>query len=283
MTVKELSSAALSRLRPSYGDRESEAIVRLIWEHLKGWQPVDLVLHYGDEVGLALTDDFEKIVSRLEAQEPLQYILGEARFFGLNLHVDRNVLIPRPETEGLVQLILDDYREASDLKVVDVCTGSGAIALALGRHLAFPQIIALDISAEALTVAKENAKALKVRIESMQADVLSKQTTLPPCDVVVSNPPYILENERESMSRNVLDYEPDIALFAPVDDDVAFYREIAGKAFDALSAGGRLYFELNPLTADKVRALVEALGFEEVQILKDIHGRRRYLKARKPA
>lgn len=282
MTVNDITNSARKQLIPLYGSREAEAMLRLVWEHLRGWQPVDIILHRDEEIGLSLTNDLDAILARLLKGEPIQYILGEARFFGLNLKVNSSVLIPRPETEGLVQLIVDEYGSRSDLKVLDICTGSGAIAIALARHLPFSQVTATDISGEALKVAEENVKSLNLRIRFVEEDILSSAKIDSTYDIIVSNPPYVLESEKDRMKSNVLNYEPSEAIFAPKDDDIAFYREISRKAYDALTPGGELYFELNPLTATEVKSYVEKVGFDDVETLPDIHGRIRYLKARKP-
>ncbi len=282
MTVAELTESTRRRLVPLFGRGEADAMLRVIWEHLRGWQPVDVVLHGSDEAGEAVRKDFASIVERLEKSEPLQYILGEARFFGMTFCVNRDTLIPRPETEGLVQLVLDDFGSRPDLRVADICTGSGAIAIALARNLRFSSVTAIDISSGALKLARENARNLHVAVNFVEADILASDLPRESFDIVVSNPPYVLDSERETMKSNVLDYEPHSAIFAPAGDPEVFYRAISKVAMNALVEGGRLYFELNPLTAESVRGLVESEGFVGVELLRDIHGRLRYLKAQKP-
>lgn len=281
MTVAQINSEFLRVVVPHYGSREAVAMLRLVWSHVRGWEPVDLVLHRDDEVGVSTVESIRAIAGRLEKYEPLQYILGEANFFGLRLKVNRDTLIPRPETEGLVQLILDDFGSRSDLRVVDIGTGSGAIALALARNLPFAQVTAVDISDGALNVARENARRLRCDVRFVKADILADRRLDGRYDIVVSNPPYVLDSERKDMDSNVLDYEPDSAIFAPEADPVEFYRVISKAAAEALADGGGLYFELNPLTAEEVRRIVEADGFRDVDLLRDIHGRVRFLRARK--
>lgn len=280
MTIAQLNDEIRGLLTPLYGKGETEAMLRLIWHHIRGWEPVDVVLHRDEEAGVSTVESFRSIASRLQKNEPLQYILGDTRFFGLRLRVNRDTLIPRPETEGLVQLILDDYGSKPDLRVVDIGTGSGAIALALARNLTFPHVTAIDVSDGALSVAKENARELHVDVRFVKDDILADPDLHGEYDIVVSNPPYVLDSERKDMDANVLDYEPESAIFAPNSDAVAFYRAISGAASRSLVKGGRLYFELNPLTADEVKALVEADGFGDVELLRDIHGRVRYLRGR---
>lgn len=268
-----------ARLLPLYGRGETEGMIRVVWQHLKGWQPVDVVLHGADEAGEYVVAEIGSVVSRVAAGEPLQYVLGEARFFGLQFRVTPATLIPRPETEGLVQMVLDDAGDRADLRVLDAGTGSGAIAVALARHLPFPQVTALDISDAALKVAAGNARRLNVKVDFVRADIFSWHPRRESLDIVVSNPPYVLESERAGMERNVLGHEPATAIFAPADNPVGFYEAIAAVARDGLVRGGHLYFELNPLTAGRVADAVEALGFGGVELSRDIHGRIRYLKA----
>lgn len=282
MTISQITEDTRNRLVPLYGRGEAEAMLRVIWESLRRWQPVDVVLHASDEAGEATIKDFRDIVTRLEKREPLQYILGEARFFGLNLKVDSHTLIPRPETEGLVQMIVDDYDSVPDLRIVDFGTGSGAIAIALARHLPFASVVGIDISDGALAVARENARNLRVDVKFVKEDILNLKPRPERFDIVVSNPPYVLDEERKTMDANVVEYEPESAIFAPEEDSVAFYRAISTFAAGSLVGGGRLYFELNPLTAEEVKRIVAADGFADVELLRDIHGRVRYLKAQKP-
>ncbi len=281
MTVAQINDEFRRRIVPLYGNGEADAMLRLVWSHVRGWEPVDVVLHRDDEVGVSTVESIFSIAGRLEKHEPLQYILGEANFFGLRLKVNRDTLIPRPETEGLVQLILDDFGSRSDLRVVDIGTGSGAIALALARNLPFAKVTAIDISDGALNVARENARRLRCDVRFVKADILADRRLDGRYDIVVSNPPYVLDSERKGMDPNVLDYEPDSAIFAPEADPVEFYRVISKAAAEALTDGGGLYFELNPLTAEEVRRIVEADGFRDVDLQRDIHGRIRFLRARR--
>lgn len=281
MTVAQINDEFRRRIVPLYGKGEADAMLRLVWSHVRGWEPVDVVLHRDDEIGVSTVESIRAIAGRLEKHEPLQYILGEANFFGLRIKVNRDTLIPRPETEGLVQLILDDFGSRSDLRVVDIGTGSGAIALALARNLPFAHVTAVDISDGALNVARENARRLCCDVRFVKADILADRRIDGRYDIVVSNPPYVLDSERKGMDPNVLDYEPDSAIFAPEADPVEFYRVISKAAAEALTDGGGLYFELNPLTAEEVRRIVEADGFRDVDLQRDIHGRIRFLRARK--
>ena len=217
------------------------------------------------------------IIARLRRNEPLQYIVGHALFHGHQFKVTPAVLIPRPETEQLVDLIIDE-NPASDLRVLDMGTGSGCIAVSLARALKFPQVDALDVSRDALEVARENAVALKTKVRFFESDMLSPQ---PPgrYDIIVSNPPYICWSEREAMESNVKDYEPGQALFVPDNDPLLFYKAIAPYAAQSLERGGRLYLEINQRFGNEMKRLLEDNGFDEVRIIEDSFGKTRFAAA----
>ncbi|MBD5299686.1 MAG: peptide chain release factor N(5)-glutamine methyltransferase [Bacteroides sp.] len=274
-TLKKLRTA----LRPLYGNRETEAIIKLIFHYVKGWNTVDILTHEPDTLSPFIRSEIDGILKRLLNYEPIQYITGEARFHGLELHVTPDVLIPRPETSELVDIIVGKAGETPDLRVLDVATGSGCIAVALARALLFPKVTALDISAPALEVARRNAADLKVKVEFIEADIFTWTPDGAKYDIIVSNPPYIDESERASMERNVLDYEPSSALFVPDDDPLRFYRRITQLAASALVAGGRLYYEINPRHADQLAREIAGAGFSDVEIVKDSFGHDRFITA----
>lgn len=281
MTVRETIARLRARLEPLYGKGETQAIVRLIFDYLKGWDAVHIFMNEEKELSAETMEAIGRVVRRLEAHEPIQYITGTAPFYGMMLHVDRRVLIPRPETEQLVDMIVDRWGEKDDADVLDICTGSGCIAIALSRNLRFPHITALDLSPDAIDVARENAARLKAEIDFVTGDVFCYEPEASSLDIVVSNPPYVDESERAGMERNVLDYEPAMALFVPDADPLIFYSRIATIAMRGLRSGGMLYFEINPRHADAMRALLEAEGFVDVAIEKDIHNRQRFCRATK--
>lgn len=281
MTVRELTARMRCRLAVVVDDDEAMAMVRVVIEHLKGWTPVDLVLKSSDTVSNYIVRKAMGIVERVVEGEPLQYVIGETRFYGNVLTVSPSVLIPRPETEELVDIIVKENQD-KDLRVLDLCTGSGCIAVSLARALRFPQVEAVDLSSDALDVARENARQLKVRVNFSCRDVLTmKASTSDRYDIIVSNPPYVLDSERETMDANVLDHEPWMALFVPDDDALRFYRAIADYAADALVEGGRLYFEINPLEADNLSAMLVQMGYRDVDIMADMAGKKRFAIARK--
>lgn len=279
MTVKETISKITSTLSPLYGAGEASAMASVIMEYLKGYSKVDLILYSDKEVSDFIAEKVKAILEQLLNHEPLQYVIGQTDWHGFRLKVTPDVLIPRPETSELVDVIVDRNRDRSDLRVLDLCTGSGCIAIALARSLRFAQVTAADISAPALGVARENAASLRVRVYFRQADVTKDRFGNGEFDIIVSNPPYVLDSERQSMDRNVKDFEPSQALFVPDSDALKFYKAVVRIAADSLVDGGQLYFEINPLTATDLERYMMDAGWEDVTLLPDIHGRRRFLTA----
>ena len=279
MTVKECIRDIRLRLSPIYGEGEAKAMTRLIFHSLKGWNVTDMIIHEGDEVSEYIAGKISDIVGRLLKNEPIQYILGEAYFYGLNLFVDPSTLIPRPETEELVDMIIKEWGSRSDLRVLDIGTGSGAIAIALSRNLPFSEVTAIDISHEALKVAERNASNLKAPIRFINEDVFSFSPHPHSFDIIVSNPPYIDESEKAEMESNVLDYEPHNALFVPDATPLIFYSRISEIASKALDCGGRLYFEINPRHAGQLLTMLRNEGFINVECHRDIHGKERFISA----
>lgn len=269
------------RLTPLYDDGEAKAIVRLVLEERFGFTLTDLYGGRLSELSAAQEQELELLLARLEQAEPVQYVLGGADFCGHRFTVTPDVLIPRPETEELCQWIRADAQPAS---ILDIGTGSGCIAITLA--LAFPaaDVTGWDISVPALAVARGNADRLGARVRWEQVDILSPLAPPVPHDgysVIVSNPPYIARQEAAVMAHNVLDYEPHTALFVPDDDALLFYRAIGSYAQQALTPGGQLYFEINPLYSDALSTMLRAMGFADVQAKADQFGRQRMMKATK--
>lgn len=283
VTLRQLTDSAQRKLAALYGDGEARWLIRLVMEHEKGWNQVELVIRANQEVSDFIVGRVNEVVDRLIAGEPIQYIYGDTYWYGMTLSVNPSVLIPRPETEELVDIIVKAHDD-SDLKVLDVCTGSGCIAVALAKTLKFPEVTAIDISADALDVACQNAAGQKVAVDFVGRDALllasdTVATNASKYDIIVSNPPYVMDSEKSAMERNVIDHEPHIALFVPDSDSLKFYKAIATYAETALTARGRLYFELNPLTADELRSWMISKGWDDVRIIPDIHARKRFLVA----
>lgn len=278
MILKEAIEQMRAGLDGVYDPGEAQAIIRVVCEDVFNYDAVDVALRQDSELPAFAPQRVADIIARLRRHEPLQYIVGTALFHGHKFKVTPATLIPRPETEQLVDLIIDENRD-SDLRVLDMGTGSGCIAISLARALRFPLVDAFDISNDALAVARDNAKALKANnVRFFQSDMLAPQPVAA-YDIVVSNPPYVCWSEREAMERNVLDYEPGQALFVPDNDPLMFYRAIAAYAGQALEQGGRLYLEINRRFGCEIRQLLEQEGFDGVRILADSYGNTRFAAA----
>ena len=278
MTTREAILLLRRELSTSYDIHEIEGMTRVIFEEVLLWKPVDIVMRDGEQLPQFFDQRLTNIIGRLKQEEPLQYILGKARFHGHSFAVTPAVLIPRPETEQLVDMIIDE-NPSSDLQVLDIGTGSGCIAISLARALKFAQVTATDISPRALEVARANAAALKTRVRLLEQDILTCRAPSQLWDIIVSNPPYITEREKASMDRNVLDYEPHSALFVPDEDPMLFYRPIAVYARRALKNGGRLYLEINRAMAQQVCDTLRKSGLSNIQIYNDFNGNNRFITA----
>ena len=286
------------RLTHIYDAGEAKAIVRWVLDVRFAMSWTDILCGKVTELSAHDQTELEKIVLRLEKGEPVQYIIGVADFCGRQFHVEPGVLIPRPETAELCRMVIEE-REISQkgqsplCEILDIGTGSGCIAITLALELPDAKVTAWDISDEALRIADGNAKSLGANVTFEHCDVLDSSlftlhsslftlhSSLPSWDLIVSNPPYIQPIECDEMAKNVLDYEPQIALFAPEDNPIVFYQRIGDYAWQHLNPGGLLFFELNPLTADQVCDSLRTTGFMEIEIRKDQFGKNRFLKAMK--
>ena len=294
MTYEEL----WHRLTPLYEPGEAKAIVRLLLDECYGLSWADVLGGKVTELSANDQTELEKIMLRLEKGEPIQYIIGVADFCGRQFHVEPGVLIPRPETAELCQLILATESHGqtrniceipchSDTNILDIGTGSGCIAITLALELPEAKVTAWDISDEALRIASENAKRLGASVTFEHRDVLSISLTshLSPLtshyDLIVSNPPYICRQETDGMAQNVLDYEPHLALFVPDNDPLLFYRAIAQYATKALKPQGALFFEINPLYVSSLTHLLSTMSCYDIKTLPDQFGKLRFLKATK--
>lgn len=278
MTVKDKLIEIRKRLSPLYDQREREAVILLIFDFVKGWGRVDLIMNEGKELSGYASHEIDSVVDRLILGEPIQYITGKARFFGMDFHVAPGVLIPRPETAELVDWILDENK-ADDLAVLDIGTGSGCIVVSLALNLPFAQVSALDFSEKALEVARRNSADLRAKVAFINADMYGWMPSSGSLDIVVSNPPYISPDEKDDMEVRVKDYEPAEALFVAADDPIRPYRRIEEIARRGLREGGKVYLELNPRFADEVADYYKDKGWQDVEVRIDSYGRRRMMRA----
>lgn len=275
MTVQAAFTLIVNTLEPLQGAREAANIAHMLMEHLTGMGKMDRIVYKDKpfEQEAALQQSLEALLRH----EPVQYVIGKSWFYGLELTVNSHVLIPRPETEELVEWIVNDVKTA--VKILDIGTGSGAIPLALKKELAEADVWSVDISAGALEVAAANAEKLHLAVHFEQIDILSAAAQLPVFDIIVSNPPYIRESEQADMEEQVVSYEPRIALFVPDHDALLFYRQIGLLALEKLAPKGKLYFEINEAFGKEVVALMEEQGFTNVVLKQDIYGKDRMVRA----
>lgn len=262
----------------TYGEQEATVLSRWMLEDLLGIRRTDVALRSELPVSSASMKRFEQALHRVSSGEPIQYVLGYAEFLGERLKVAPGVLIPRPETEELVLKIVQENPEAAS--VLDIGTGSGCIAISVAKRLTDARIFAWDVSDSALEIANANARFAEAIVDFQNVDALAAWPTLPAkIDVIVSNPPYVLESEKLEMTSNVLDHEPETALFVSDEDPLVFYRHIGTKARDYLSRGGKLYFEINEKFGKEVQLLLESLGYRRVSQTQDLQGKARIVEA----
>lgn len=277
------------RIATSYEDGEARAIARILIEELFGLSYTDIVCGATDQLSADDTLRLDTAVRRIEQGEPLQHVLGYADFCGNHFGVNASVLIPRPETEWLVdegKRLMNGASNAAPSapkRILDIGTGSGCIAISLKLRLGEAYVEAWDISEEALRTAESNAKALKAEVAFCKRDALRAEESVAPWDLIVSNPPYICDSERAAMDDNVLLHEPHTALFVPDDDPLRFYRAIARYALRSLSNGGSLLFECNTRYAEATGKMMREMGFEDVTVNDDCFGLPRFVKGSCPS
>jgi len=283
MTTQQFTAELTTALQAHYPAPEAQAIAALVAEHLLGLSPLQRRMQAAALVPAAVQAQLPAVRARLLAHEPVQYVLGTAHFAGLELAVTPATLIPRPETEELVQLIARAHAGQPGLRLLDVGTGSGCLAIALARALPRPaRVVAVDISAEALAVAGRNAARYAPEVELQQVDILQALPAgLPPSslDMVVSNPPYVRESERALMRENVLAWEPATALFVPDDDPLRFYRRLGEVGQLLLRPGGGLYLEINEALSEETQVLLRGQGYAAVRGVADMFDRPRMVVA----
>ncbi|MBD1398997.1 peptide chain release factor N(5)-glutamine methyltransferase [Pontibacter sp. JH31] len=280
-TIQQTAQYIRENIQTVYPEPEAGAIAQLVLEHVLHKSQVQLSLGQQEEITPAQEAQVQQAVGRLRRQEPVQYVLGMAHFYGLDLQVDERVLIPRPETEELVDLVVREHKGQQNLSVMDICAGSGCIPLALAANLQVDKVYGLELSEGALQVARANAERYSLPVEWLQQDVFDPIEGIAPhsLDIVTSNPPYVMEQEKALMRPNVLAYEPHLALFVPDSEPLKYYKRIAELGAGLLKKGGQLYFEINEQYGEEVRQLLLQYGFAEAEVVQDLFNKNRIVKA----
>ncbi|MDB5230048.1 MAG: prmC [Chitinophagaceae bacterium] len=283
MTIGKVNSELSEVLQSIYDNREAANIASMVMEHITGLGKGERIIRKNEDLSAEQIQQFINIEHRLLEHEPVQYIIGTAWFMGLPFFVNNAVLIPRPETEELVEWIVEENRKSKteNRKLLDIGTGSGCIPVSIKKKLPGLNVSAIDLSTEALKVAGKNAQDLKTAIQLIQSDILSEDEwdQFGVYDIIVSNPPYIAKAESAGMQKNVLHHEPHLALFVENDDPLVFYRKIADFSKNHLPANGILYFEVSETLANDVADLLQKKGFKKIEIRKDLQGKDRMIKA----
>lgn len=282
MNIKEYRTQFIQELTLIYDAGEAESFFYLILEEKKQLKRIDLALHPDlvfseEEIGV-----WNAVLEQLKQEIPIQYLLGKTSFYGLDFEVNAAVLIPRPETEELVEWILESQKskvESQKVKILDIGTGSGCIAISLAKNLPDATVFALDVSEEALATAKKNAENNSVNVTFIHQNILETEDLLQQFDIIVSNPPYVRNLEKEEIKKNVLENEPHLALFVADNDALVFYKKIAQLAQKNLLSNGQLYFEINQYLGKEMVNLLEKMNFKTVDLRKDIYGNDRMTKA----
>ena len=282
MTIVNYRTEFMKTLEDVYDETELSSIFYLILEEKRQLNRVDLVVHPEFSLTKNEIEAWDTIINQLKIETPIQYILGKTHFMDLEFVVNENVLIPRPETEELVDWIIQEMNPCSSkIKFIDIGTGSGCIAISLALNLKNSEGYAIDISEKALSIAQENAKNNKVEIEFIQKDILQTDDLEQSFDVIVSNPPYVRNLEKAEIKNNVLNYEPHLALFVADDNALIFYRKIGKLAIKNLAPNGKLFFEINQYLGTSTKELLTEIGFKKVVLRKDIYGNDRMILAEK--
>ncbi len=282
LNLLELKSNFKTALSELYPTEEIQSFFNILLEEYLKLSRVEIALNPEREISKEAIQDFKNAILRLKNHEPIQYIIGETEFYGLPFKVNKHTLIPRPETEELVDCIISAQKlithNSEPITILDIGTGSGCIAISLAKNLPHSKVFALDISEEALKVAKENADINKVEIDFFQTDILNTKALPKQFNIIVSNPPYVRELEKKMMQQNVLKYEPESALYVADEDPLLFYRAISNLAKTHLNPNGKLFFEINEYLSEEMKSLVRSEGFKNIEVKKDIFGKDRMLK-----
>jgi release factor glutamine methyltransferase len=285
MLLKSYKSTFLQELSTLYDEKEIESFFYIVLESFHNKKRIDLALNPEMEMDAVQLLRWESVLSDLKKEKPIQYILGETEFYGLPFLVNENTLIPRPETEELVEWIISNNEglrqaqsdKSAKLKILDIGTGSGCISISLAKNLPDAQVTAIDVSEKALATAYKNAEINKVEVNFILENILETEVLDEKYDIIVSNPPYVRNLEKEEIKPNVLEYEPHLALFVEDNDALLFYRKIAELAKKNLSENGKLYFEINQYLGKETVRLLEGMDFKNVILKKDVYGNDRMI------
>jgi release factor glutamine methyltransferase len=283
-TIKDVFATYKQNLVTVYDAQETEAITLMVLTEILNASKATIKAFPEKELTLTQQEEANNILTQLKTGKPLQYALGYTEFYGLKFLVNTSTLIPRPETEELVQWVLDSVEgyklKVEGLNLLDIGTGSGCIAISLKKNLPAAKVSAIDISVDALNTAKENAKLNEVEVNFIQADILNSQLATRNFQLIISNPPYVTLEDKKRMHTNVTDFEPHTALFVPEDDPLLFYRAIADFALINLMGNGLLFFEINESLGKETAALLQSKGFKNIELRQDMSGRDRMIKAK---
>lgn len=281
MLLKQYKAHFFNSLKNIQDDQEIESFFFILTEYLHHMKRVDVALNPDFEISDEEVEKWNTILSELQQEKPIQYITNEAWFYGLRFEVNENTLIPRPETEELVEWIIQSQKskvKSQKLEILDIGTGTGCIPISLKANLPQANVSAIDISEKVLEVAKRNAASNKVEINFIQTNILEVEDLNQPFDIIVSNPPYVRNLEKQEIKKNVLDFEPHLALFVEDTDALLFYRKIAQLALKNLSPNGLLFFEINQYLGNETVELLENLGFKNIELKKDMYGNDRMIR-----
>ncbi|MFB3387749.1 peptide chain release factor N(5)-glutamine methyltransferase [Flavobacterium sp. LAR06] len=281
MKIKQYRTQFIKELSPFYDAYEAESFFYLILEDKHKLRQIDLALNH--ELNFSESDFvvWNSLLGQLKKEVPIQYLLGKTSFYGLDFEVNENVLIPRPETEELVEWIINENSKTDKtkkLRILDIGTGSGCVAISLAKNLPNAEVYGVDISKKAIVTAKRNAVRNNVDVTFVFLDILKTEKLRFNYDIIVSNPPYVRNLEKEEIKKNVLDYEPHLALFVEDNDALIFYRKIAALAKSSLLENGQLFFEINQYLGEEMTDLLETMDFKNIELKKDIYDNDRMMK-----
>jgi release factor glutamine methyltransferase len=280
MIVQNFKTIFNTELHGLFDEAEIDSFFYLTLDSIHKLKRIDIALNPSFETTSAEELKWFAVLEELKKQKPIQYILGQTEFYGLTFVVNENVLIPRPETEELVDLIVSKNKGAnSRLTILDIGTGSGCIPISLKKSLIQTEVYALDVSKKAIETAKQNAILNEVEVHFVEKNILTTEHLDSTFDIIVSNPPYVRMLEKQEINPNVLDYEPHLALFVEDNDALLFYRKITQLAQKSLTVGGQLYFEINQYLGKETKALIESYGFQNVALIQDVYGNDRIIYA----